>query len=156
MGINDYIQIGKRIKELRKKNTNFSQKEMAAQLKIPVSTYSGYENNHREPSSEMLTKIADILGISLERLIGIDLTDEELAAVVADNMFNIAGFEVDLLENGQYMISNYDEHFYFYASQEEVEKIIDNAAGLMAYELDKLKKTKEVIYEDQRDPDGSK
>lgn len=153
MGINDYIQVGKRIKELRKKNTNLSQKEMAAKLEIPVSTYSGYENNHREPNSAMLNKIADILGVSLECLLGIDLTDEELAAAVADNMFNIAGFEVDLLENGAYMITNYDEHFYFFATKEEVEEIINNAAGLMAYELDKLKKTKEVVYED---PDTKK
>lgn len=148
MGVNDFIQIGSRIKNLRKTKTTLSQKDMAKKLEIPVSTYSGYENNHREPTSAMLNKIADAIGVSLDCLLGLELTGEELAATVADSIFSVAGFEVELLENGLYRLFNYDEKYYFYASKEEVEDIIDNAAGLMAYELDKLKKTKEVFYED--------
>ena len=45
------------------------------------------------------------------------------------------------------------EESFMIASKEEVESIINNTLGLLAYELDKLKKTKEVVYED---PDTQK
>jgi len=68
MGINDYIKIGTKIKEVRKKK-GIKQKDMAKKLNIPVSTYANYENNHREPSTEMLDAIADVLGVSVFELI---------------------------------------------------------------------------------------
>lgn len=68
MGVNDYIQIGNRIKEARR-NASMRQKEVAKILNIPISTYSGYENNHREPSTEMLGRIAEVLGVSVDWLI---------------------------------------------------------------------------------------
>lgn len=64
MGVNDFIKVGSRIKEARlNHNPKISQKEMARLLDIPVPTYSGYENNHREPNKETIEKIADILGV---------------------------------------------------------------------------------------------
>ena len=71
MGINDFIKIGTKIKEVRKKK-GIKQKEMAKKLDIPVSTYANYENNHREPSTEMLDAIADVLGVSVSELLGFD------------------------------------------------------------------------------------
>lgn len=68
MGVNDYIQIGSRIKEARIA-AKLQQKEVAKILKIPVSTYSGYENNHREPNTETLGRIAEALGVSVDWLI---------------------------------------------------------------------------------------
>lgn len=55
MGINDFIQIGSTIKELRKAK-GISQKEMSKLLDIPYSTYSNYENNNREPSADVIKK----------------------------------------------------------------------------------------------------
>lgn len=153
MGINKIIQIGFRIKDLRKKNTTLSQREMAKLLGIPVSTYSNYENNHREPPKDTIEKIAEILGVSVDRLLGIELDPNEALEMRHDTMFGLAGFELDSLEDGSYMISNYEEKYYFYASKKEVESIINNTLGLLAYELEKLKKTKEVVYED---PDTKK
>lgn len=70
MGVNEYIQIGSRIKEERLRTTpRISQKEMASLLGIPVSTYSGYENNSREPSLPIITKVAEILNIPITNLI---------------------------------------------------------------------------------------
>ena len=71
MGINDFIKIGTKIKEVRKKK-GIKQKEIAKKLDIPVSTYANYENNHREPSTEMLDAIADVLGVSVSELLGFD------------------------------------------------------------------------------------
>lgn len=63
MGINDFIKIGNQIKKYREL-TGIKQKEMAEKLHIPISTYSNYENNNREPSSELVEKIAKILKVS--------------------------------------------------------------------------------------------
>ena len=75
MGVNEYIQIGSRIKDLRKAK-GLSQKEMSKRTGIPYSTYSNYENNNREPNKSQLEKIATALGISEIELLG--LTKEEI------------------------------------------------------------------------------
>ena len=66
MGINDFIQIGSTIKELRKAK-GISQKEMSKLLDIPYSTYSNYENNNREPSADVIKKVSDILDMYVEK-----------------------------------------------------------------------------------------
>ena len=147
MGINKIIQVGSRIKDLRKKNTMLSQKDMAEELGIKPSTYAGYENNHREPSEEIIEKIAKVLNVSVDRLLGFELDPKEALEMRHDTLFGLVGFELDSLEDGSYMISNYQEKYYFYASKEEVDNIIKNTLGLLGYELDKLKKTKEIVYE---------
>ena len=68
MGINQYIQIGSKIKEARL-SKHISQKNMAEQLGLSVSTYSNYENNYREPKLETIEKICGILGITINELI---------------------------------------------------------------------------------------
>lgn len=77
MGINELIQIGSTIKNLRIEK-GFSQKEMANKLGIPPTTYSNYENNHREPNIEILDKIATILDTSTEDMLlkSIDKEDD--------------------------------------------------------------------------------
>lgn len=69
MGINEYIKIGNRIKQLRIEK-GYTQKEMAALSEISYSTYSNYENNNREPSMKQIEKIAKALNISTEDLLG--------------------------------------------------------------------------------------
>ncbi|WP_302939570.1 helix-turn-helix domain-containing protein [Megamonas funiformis] len=39
-------------------------------LDIPYNTYTAYENQKREPKLEMLIKIADLLNVSLDDLVG--------------------------------------------------------------------------------------
>lgn len=68
MGVNDFIKIGDRIKKIRQEK-NIKQKEMAYFLDMPVSTYSSYENNHREPNKETIQKIAEILNVNIPFLI---------------------------------------------------------------------------------------
>lgn len=59
-----------RIKELRKQ-TGKQQKEVANELKIPVSTYAGYERNEREPKLATWKKLADYFGVSVGYLQGV-------------------------------------------------------------------------------------
>ncbi|MDD6070111.1 MAG: helix-turn-helix transcriptional regulator [Clostridiales bacterium] len=86
MGINQIIQIGTRIKMLRK-SKGISQREMANLCDIPVTTYSNYENNNREPSVDNLEKIANTLEVPLADLLGIShLSPNEQFNIIADTI----------------------------------------------------------------------
>lgn len=88
--------LGKRLKELRGKET---QEKIATKLGISRARYSHYENEHVQPDNDLLQKIADLHGVSIDYLFGrtsdpkrvlkeqsrrlidmidLDLTDEEI------------------------------------------------------------------------------
>lgn len=58
-----------RLKELRAEK-GVQQKDLADYLKIANSTYSQYETGKRVPSIDMLMKIADFFGVSVDYLLG--------------------------------------------------------------------------------------
>ena len=109
MGINDFIQIGSTIKELRKAK-GISQKEMSKLLDIPYSTYSNYENNNREPSADVIKKVSDILEISTDSLIEtaktksktfideIDVYVEKFQKDIAERGYNREMGDIELLK----------------------------------------------------------
>lgn len=57
------------LKQLRKQN-GLTQKEIAKQLNVTAQCYQGYEYGYRQPSPEMLCKLADIFGVSVDYLLG--------------------------------------------------------------------------------------
>ncbi len=59
----------KKLKEERK-SFNLTQREMANKLGITQPSYIRYENGTAEPSLENLVKIADILNVSVDYLLG--------------------------------------------------------------------------------------
>lgn len=71
MGVNEFIQVGTRMKNFRQKQ-KMTQREVASKLNIPYSTYSNYENNNREPPLEVIKKVAVILGVSVSDLMDWD------------------------------------------------------------------------------------
>lgn len=58
------------LKHYREKAGYKSAKEFANTLGIPPNTYVGYEVRGREPKYEMLCKIADLLQVSTDDLLG--------------------------------------------------------------------------------------
>lgn len=72
------FDFGYRLKELRKKK-KFSQYQVARMLNMSKSTISGYENNIKTPSVEVLKKLAMIYGVSSDYLLGIE--DREMISV---------------------------------------------------------------------------
>ena len=73
-GINDYIKIGKRIKQVRIKS-GISQKEMAERLGISRSGYSNYENEHREPGINLIYSFCKEFGMTIDELIRMELIE---------------------------------------------------------------------------------
>ena len=60
-----------------------TQTQMAALLKIPVTTYRNYENTAREPSFDLLIHISEILEVSVDKLLGNDSTEGNLAELLS-------------------------------------------------------------------------
>ena len=58
-----------RLKDLRLA-LGWNMKKAAEEIGIPYTTYVGYEKGEREPNSEMLIKLADFFGCSIEYLLG--------------------------------------------------------------------------------------
>lgn len=58
-----------KLKQARK-NTGFTQREVAEELKIPHSTLANYEVGRTEPDIERLGILADFYEVSLDWLIG--------------------------------------------------------------------------------------
>ena len=65
--------LGKRIAELRL-GRGWSQVELARQLRVAKQTVSNWENENIQPSIEMLVRIAKLLGVTTDYLLGLDDT----------------------------------------------------------------------------------
>ena len=125
MGVNEYIQIGSRIKEIRK-SLGISQREIANRLNLPFSTYSNYENNNREPSFDTIKKIADALGVSVAEIMQWTKFDTEYDSKKLSD-------EVKLLENIQNIFGKSAEKLleaFLQLNTKGKEKAIDNITDL--------------------------
>lgn len=58
-----------RLKEIRKQR-NFNQKEIAEYLNCSQAVYSRYESGDREPTIDVLIRLADFYGVTLDELVG--------------------------------------------------------------------------------------
>ena len=58
-----------KLKDARK-NTGYTQAEVAEELKIPRTTIANYETGRTEPDIETLGKLADYYNVSSDWLIG--------------------------------------------------------------------------------------
>lgn len=63
------MTFGERFSKLRKER-KIKQKEIAAMLNVAVSTVSNYETDSHEPDLQNLCRLADILGVSTDYLLG--------------------------------------------------------------------------------------
>ena len=73
-----------RLRETRKK-MGYTMKYIAQQVGVTESAISQYENGRRQPDLETASKIADLLFVSVDYLLGRD-SDEEQTDQVSDRM----------------------------------------------------------------------
>lgn len=124
MGINQYIQIGSRIKEARLAK-GIKQNKMAELLGISVSTYSNYENNYREPKLDLIHQICEILGIELDELLGV--TDPQVREAVAEELLKD---DIEIVKKRLHNMCNqifYKLIYSIYISPEEKKEFLDFA-----------------------------
>ena len=63
------MEFSERLKELRKK-ANFTQVEVAEKLGISQPAYASWERGAKKPTQENLVKIAQVLNVSVDYLVG--------------------------------------------------------------------------------------
>lgn len=63
-----------RLKEIRY-NRGFTQKQIADQIGCSPGAYSKYETGDREPSIDILNRLADFYGVSVDYLVGRDVLE---------------------------------------------------------------------------------
>ncbi len=78
------INLNENIRALRKK-LQLTQDEFAQKLGIKRSLVGAYEEGRAEPRAELLQKMATLFGLSMESLIGTDLTNTEPKAPLTFN-----------------------------------------------------------------------
>ena len=66
--------------KIARERRGFSQKDVAEKIGVAKSTYSLYESGNREPNVQTIKKIADLLKISADELLGLD---EEVSTIAA-------------------------------------------------------------------------
>ena len=69
-----------RLKQLREQR-GFSQKEFAAEMDLPYTTYNSYETGKRAPDFDMLSRFADYFHVSVDYLLGRDTPTESADTV---------------------------------------------------------------------------
>lgn len=69
-----------RLKQLREQR-GFSQKEFAAEMDLPYTTYNSYETGKRAPDFDMLSRFADYFHVSVDYLLGRDTPSESADTV---------------------------------------------------------------------------
>ncbi|MES1053452.1 helix-turn-helix transcriptional regulator [Bacillus thuringiensis] len=96
------VTLGDRIKSIRTKK-NISQKELADALNVNRSAISLYETNRKSPSRETTYKIATVLGVSIDYLLGlqtdISLQTENINSETAHLMKRLDSMPKDQKQN---------------------------------------------------------
>jgi len=67
-----------------------SRKELAEQLEIPYTTLRNYETDQREPGHKLLIKMASILSVSVDELIGHHVQNKKIAPSYSDEALKLA------------------------------------------------------------------
>ena len=94
--------VAERLSELRGKK-NMSKKAVAAMLKLDQSSYGNYELGKRQPSLEMLNKLADYFQVSTDYLLGKTNSPHALRVPVLGSI--PAGVPIEAIED----ILDYEE-----------------------------------------------
>lgn len=90
------------LQELRK-SKRLSQKEVAAHLNIPATTYNTYESGRTEPPLEILVRLSFLYEVSVDFIVQRDRTyktADDVGRQLAEYREQMAGLEQQLAENG--------------------------------------------------------
>lgn len=102
--------IGKTLKELRKRN-NITQEAVAQKIGVTRQAISSYESGRTQPSIELLMRLADIYGVSLDDILyGEKNTNKELSLI---KLISIITASIWLLSQSMNIILYFISHTYY-------------------------------------------
>lgn len=96
------IMTAEALQELRKAR-KLSQKEVAAHLNIPATTYNTYESGRTEPPIEILVRLSHLYGMPIDIIVQRDRTygtAEDVGRMMAAFKQDMADFDKQITENG--------------------------------------------------------
>ncbi len=96
------IMTAEALKELRK-TRKLSQKEVAAHLNIPATTYNTYESGRTEPPIEILVRLSHLYGMPIDFIVQRDrtyATADDVGRQMADFKKQLTEFDRKIAENG--------------------------------------------------------
>jgi len=104
------MSFSRNVKKLRVKK-GWTQVQLSQILGVTAKTISFYETGEREPSREMLIKLAETFGVSVDKLIGKDepIRNKALTSDLSQLLIEIGAFE----ENTTITQEDYDEWLRF-------------------------------------------
>jgi transcriptional regulator with XRE-family HTH domain len=101
------MSFGSRLITIRKEH-KISQSDLAAKAGIHSNVLGRYEREEATPSVEMASKIADVLGVSLDYLVG--KTDVELDQSILDKVVSIQKLPDEDKDHIMYSIDGLIQH----------------------------------------------
>ena len=147
---------GKRLKELRKAN-GYTIEQFAEAVGISKSTVGYYENNNRMPDIEILSRIADVLNVSADYLIG--KTNTTATKGKTKTVCDFTGLSdtaveylAELVKNRDYgklsvvnhLFDELSEDYAFYAHEnEDGEEVAESILGALFLYFDKVSLTQD-------------
>lgn len=101
--INDNVELGKKIKELRE-DQKLSQERLSDKVDITRTYLSDIERGKRSPSYDIVKKIADALGVSINDLEGVSVEKPEVPESLKEfaETRNLPPEDVRMLANIEY------------------------------------------------------
>lgn len=117
------MNLDKNLRYYREQAGYNTAKEFADVLDIPYNTYTAYENQKREPKLEMLIKIADLLNVSLDDLVGRTPADEDEQLKITINKLLKQNNEKELYKFDHLEIDKIQSNFFdYYIVLKEISK----------------------------------
>ncbi|OUO99805.1 hypothetical protein B5F36_14925 [Anaerofilum sp. An201] len=101
------MSFGDRLKESRCR-CGFTQKQLAEQIGVAKSTYTGYEKGSREPDLFKLKKLIEILQVDSSWLLGV----EDTSLAISNSELELIKKYRSLDRRGQEAVDNVLEHEY--------------------------------------------
>ena len=95
------VMTAEALRELRK-SKKLSQKEVAAELKIPATTYNTYESGRTEPPIEILVRLSHLYGIPTDLIVQRNRTyrtADDVNKQIAEFKQGLASYNEQLAEN---------------------------------------------------------
>ncbi|MBR7042498.1 MAG: helix-turn-helix transcriptional regulator [Bacilli bacterium] len=109
------MDLGTRIKNIRY-NNDISQDDLAKILKINRNNLSRIETNKSLPTSEVLIRLAEEFNVSIDSLLGVDLSSEKSEEIKASKIKKVSQYceylsnnELDFVINMLYVMTNHSK-----------------------------------------------
>lgn len=79
----------------------FSRKDLAEQLEIPYTTLRNYETDQREPGHKLLIKIANLLSVSVDELVGYQAKKENAPLYTSEALKLASDYDSHMDDRGR-------------------------------------------------------